>query len=300
MTYTFFLRGFYSFCFILLCVMMIDPGLLYTRIERFVEDEIMASEAQKEEYQKLASLLLTYSVEDQFGPLKLFRLGNNYDGGYVVPEKACKDADVLFGYGIANDISFEESFSDLYHKPSYGFDCGLDSFPSKNKYFTFVSQCIGTDRFLYDKDNSSQNISSFTQQVNKLGLQNKKIFIKMDIEGAEYEAFEDILKSPFNITAIVIEVHFVREGEISKAIKLLSNLQKDFVLLHVHGNNYEKYRSFSAANVKGLVPKVLELTYINKALVTNFKVSDNQSHPVEGLDMPNNRYTEDIEFSVLH
>lgn len=242
--------------------------------------------------------MLVYSSEDQSGPLKLFRLGNDYDGGYVVPEKACKDADVLFGYGIANDISFEESFSDLYDKPSYGFDCGLASFPSKNKHFTFVSQCIGTDKFLYDKDNSSQNISSFTNQVNKLGLQNKKIFIKMDIEGAEYEAFDDILKNSSNVTGIVIEIHFMREGEITKAIKLLSNLQKDFILLHVHGNNYQTRRSFAASNVKGLVPKVLELTYINKSLVTKFKVAANQSHPVEGLDMPNNKEYNDCEFMV--
>ncbi len=298
MSYSKFLRGFFYSCFVILFVMILDPFFVCTKIERFFEDEIMAPKVQKQAYENLANLLVVYEVADNNGPLHLLRLGNDYDGGYVVPEKACKDADVLFGYGIANDISFEEKFSAFYHKPSYGFDCGVDSFPSKNKYFTFVSQCIGTDKFLYDKDSSSQNISSFIQQVNNLGLQNKKIFIKMDIEGAEYEAFDGILKASSNVTGIVLEIHFIREGEILKAIKLLSALNKDFLLLHVHGNNYEMHRSFSARNVKGLVPKVLELTYINKALVTSFKISNNQSHPVLLLDMPNNRLRDDCSFEL--
>lgn len=298
MSYSKFLRGFFSSCFVLFFVMILDPFFVCTKIERFFKDEVMAPEVQKQAYANLANLLVVYEAEDNNGPLHLLRLGNDYDGGYVVPEVACNKADVLFGYGIADDISFEESFATRYKKQSYGFDCGISSVVSQNQDVTFVNQCIGSDRFLYDKNSSSKSISSFSEQVNKLGLQDKKIFIKMDIEGAEYEAFDDILKASSDVTGIVLEIHFIREGEILKAIKLLSDLNKDFLLLHVHGNNYEMYRSFSASNVKGLVPKVLELTYINKALVTRFKVSNNQSHPVPLLDMPNNRLRDDCSFEL--
>ena len=73
---------------------------------------------------ELVKHLSVYSAYDQNGPLILKRVGRDYDGGYVVAEKSLQKADALLGYGIADDPSFEEAFSNLYKKPSYGFDGG--------------------------------------------------------------------------------------------------------------------------------------------------------------------------------
>jgi hypothetical protein len=243
------------------------------------------------------SLLKISSAYDKNGDIKLSRMGRANDGGYVVPEKALESADVLLGYGIADDQSFEEGFSKAYNKPSYGFDCGISNVKSTSNLFNFVNECIGTDQFLYSGRNSSQKITSFGTQLKNLDLTGKKIFLKMDIEGAEYEAFEDIYKYHSNITGIVMEIHFHNTRTLDRAISLLKELNKNFVLVHLHGNNAATHHSFMTRNSSGLIPKVMELSYIHKSLVTSYKLSDNQKHPTE-LDMPNLVGLEEMKFEI--
>jgi hypothetical protein len=245
---------------------------------------------------ELVRYLRVYSAYDENGPLVLRRMGRDYDGGYVVAEKSLQKADALLGYGIADDISFEEAFCDLYKKPAYGFDGGIEGIKSHNKLFTFMKECISSNKFLYGGEQPSVKISTFPQQLDRLKLKNKKVFIKMDIEGAEFEAFPDILPYHQNITGIAFEMHFKSLENLKKAIALLSDLEKEFILIHVHGNN-ACGSGFSTKDVRGKVRYMLELTYINKNLVTTFELSKNQKHPTS-LDMPNISSRPDAEFEV--
>ena len=252
-----------------------------------------------ERRQLLAELvphLKTYTVYDQNGPLLLKRVGRDYDGGYIVPEKSLQMADALLGYGIADDPSFEEAFSDTYKRPSYGFDGGVASVPSKNKLFTFFRECISSDQFLYGNQMSSGKVSTFTQQLDRLGLKGKKVFVKMDIEGAEYEAFPDILAHADQITGIAFELHFRSLPALRKAVALLKELDQQFILVHVHGNNSGK--TFSTKGMTGKIPYTLELTYINKNLVTRFEVALNQKHP-QPIDRPNVPTLPEAEFEII-
>lgn len=246
--------------------------------------------------QKLVRFLKVYSAYDHNGNLQLVRHGKPNDGGYVVATKAFESADALLGYGINDDNSFEDNFSEIYAKPSYGFDCGITHINAKSPLFTFVDQCIGSDRTLYNTSQSSGKISTFEQQVGQLKLKGKKLFIKMDIEGAEYEAFEGILPYHSSITGIALEIHFHDIEATKKALKLLSSLDKNFVLLHVHGNNC--CVGFSTPNSIGKISRVLELSYIHKSLITNYHVAKDQTHPT-AIDMPNNIGTPEAEFEVL-
>ncbi len=135
-------------------------------------------------FEDLVLKLKVYTVFDQSGPIQLIRHGKPGDGGYLVPRVAFEKADVLLGYGIADDISFEESFSTVYQKPSFGFDCGVENIPINNKLCTFISECIANDNNVYVHQKSSGKFSTFPHQLKKLGLQDKKLFIKMDIESA--------------------------------------------------------------------------------------------------------------------
>ncbi|MFZ4076809.1 MAG: hypothetical protein ACOYKA_02375 [Legionellaceae bacterium] len=250
----------------------------------------------QQQKEQLIPFLRVYSAADEAGLLALKRHGHAHDGGYVVPIKAIETADLMMGYGIADDASFEEEFSTHYHKPSYGFDCGVDHINSQNKLFSFVNECIGNDSFLYRSQHSSKKITSYSEQRAALHLNGKKIFMKMDIEGAEYEALKDVLKQPSEITGLVLEIHFYNRKMIEQAIQLLSSLDQHFLLLHVHGNNYTRHY-FSSKSASGQVPQVLELTYINKALVTEYHLSSNQSHPLP-IDTPNNPKAKDANFTI--
>ena len=126
----------------------------------------------------------------------------------------------------------------------------------------------------------------------------------MDIEGAEFEAFPDILKHANNITGIAIEIHFDdpvtktnKAHQINKAIKLLSGIDQKFLLVHLHANNCSP-NSFTTQNSKGEISEVLELTYINKSLVDRYDIAKNQSHPSE-LDITNCLENPDPTFEVL-
>lgn len=233
-------------------------------------------------YTKLVDLIFVYDIYDANNQkLSIRRHGKKGDGGYVVPEIALQKADALVGYGISNDISFEEEFSNKYHKPSYGFDCSIDHIDIKNESCHFVQECISSTKFLSNTPKSNQLlISSFPEQLHKLRLENKKIFLKMDIEGAEYDAFEDIYSYAQNITGIVLEIHF--NSNISQtidAIKLITRLDRDFYLAHLNANNCCE-DTFTTINSKGKISKVIELTFINKSLVHHAEISTNQSHPL--------------------
>lgn len=248
--------------------------------------------------EEFVELLKTYKVEDNNGPIELIRIGRDGDGGYLSPIAALKESQALFGYGVKDDISFEENYSEKFNKPSFGFDCSTETIEVKNTLTSFISECLGTDKFLYNPYNSLK-ISTFNEQIKNLNLDNKKIFIKMDIEGAEYETFSEILKNSSNITGIVMELHLGREipDQYNKAITLLSSINKDFYLLNVHGNNCG-WESFVTKNSKGKIPKLLELTYINKNLVTNASLAEDQTHPSK-LDMPNCKHKQDFNFEII-
>lgn len=246
----------------------------------------------------LAEFLKTYSAYDENGPLELIRHGKEYDGGYVAAVKAFRQADVLLGYGINDDNSFEDQFSLIYNKPSYGFDCGIYQINSESKLFTLVSECIGSDAFLYNKSSGNNKVASFNKQLDSLNLRGKKLFIKMDIEGAEYDAFPEIIDYKNNITGIALEIHFANPKTTQNALNLLKRLDKDFVLIHVHGNNCCTETGFKTINSIGIIPNVIELSYINKALVTDYTLSGDQSHPLK-IDQPNIQGKPDAVFTIM-
>ena len=112
-------------------------------------------------------------------------------------------------------------------------------------------------------------------------FEKKKLFIKIDIEGAEYEVMPDILRYAQNITGIAIEVHFSESHEqVKQVYDLLDDLKKDFVLVHVNGNNCAS-NIFTASNCEGNIPRVIELSYINKNLISDYRLAENQEHPSE-------------------
>lgn len=245
----------------------------------------------------LVSHLKTFQVFNNGREIPLIRLGREGDGGYLVSKEAITNADVLLGYGVQDDISFEEDFSKTYNKPSYGFDCGSKEIKTTTPLTHFISECIATDKFLYNST-SSMKVSSFSQQIKNLNLEDKKIFIKMDIEGSEYEALPEIISNSDNITGIVMELHLVEEVENSfnKALELVKSLNEKFYLVNIHGNNCG-WETFTSKNLKGRMPRLLELSYINKNLVSKANIDPNQLHPSKA-DLPTCKNKNELVFET--
>jgi FkbM family methyltransferase len=104
------------------------------------------------------------------------------------------------------------------------------------------------------------------------------IFLKIDIEGAEYRVVRQVLKFADRIDMMVIEFH---DTEPLRRIftDYVNSILCSFNIIHIHGNNY-------GGIARDGLPEVLEITFLNKRFPTETFCRDKL--PLTGLDFPNN------------
>lgn len=216
------------------------------------------------------------------------RIGNTYDGGYVLPKISLEQSECLFSYGINNDITFDEHYIQLSGKKVYGYDHTIQgihtNYPS---LFTWYKKGLsGTIQ---------QDTDNFLDHYKQLGIAGR-VLLKVDVEGCEYEWLQNTdLQQLANITTgIVMEIHFIHHADIrEKFINCLEQLNKHFYLCHMHGNNYAPTFDYEGNDL----PIVFELTFVPKDLITEVSFST-ESFPTE-LDTPNNPDSPDINLNFI-
>jgi hypothetical protein len=114
-------------------------------------------------------------------------------------------------------------------------------------------------------------------------MKRRKIFVKIDIEGSEYEIIEDLIANQDLIIALVIEFHDT-EARREEFLSSMRNLMKYFSVIHIHGNNFAPLSS-------DYFPTVLELTLV-KAETVKHQLRKSR-FPIFNLDHPNNPLNED-------
>ena len=119
------------------------------------------------------------------------------------------------------------------------------------------------------------------------------LFVKMDIEGAEYDVLPALLADADRITGLAVEFHDVGR-EWTRFRALLEALTVPFAVVHVHGNNWGPLVPGTA------VPEVLEVTLLHRGLMTAEEQAAEAADPlpVPGLDWPNRPGTEDYQVLV--
>ena len=107
------------------------------------------------------------------------------------------------------------------------------------------------------------------------------VFVKLDIEGDEYDIVPEIVRRAPMFSGLVIEWHALdhRWGAFSQC---MDALREHFDVVHVHGNNYRPLIPGTS------VPAVLEMSLAHKALVGARPLSSGSTYPIEGLDWPCN------------
>tara|TARA_Y100001970_G_scaffold274499_1_gene374322 strand:- start:3300 stop:4097 length:798 start_codon:yes stop_codon:yes gene_type:complete len=259
---------------------------------------------------KSLNYLIPNKVDD------LIRLGNKRDAGYIVTESSLNNCNFLISFGMAENFTIERDFlnSNLEKKVHI-----YDHTINKSYFFKRIYKSI--KRLLYFKSNiknilnkiqdykdykniikdtrvkhfkekigpeNFENITSFKKVINRLQNQDK-IFLKSDIEGDEFKFLKNLIDYTDKIHLMVIEFHYLdKHRNLFKEIIL--DLKKNFYLIHLHGNNYTDYC------IDGL-PKVLEITFINKKYYNIKNGEYNLSFPIKNLDFPNVENEKDLEFS---
>jgi hypothetical protein len=261
----------------------------------------------------------------------LTHLGRNGDGGYAISARQIDKTEILLSFGIFNDWSFEADFLKRKDAKLYAFDKSVSlplftmkviesllkapvhlllghTVKAKNwlrashdylyavfnfkKFFKPSLNRFFIHKFLGHIDNETYiSFDAIFKEIAAFTPPNLSVFIKMDIEKWEYFTLPDIEPFVEKINGLAVEFHelYIAQKRFEDIIKMLS---KHFYIAHVHANNCGGL--IHSSNL----PELLEITFINKALVENAVLSS-RSYPIEGIDFPNNGALEDIKLDFI-
>jgi hypothetical protein len=155
-----------------------------------------------------------------------------FDGGYVIllpPDDNNRSYDLVLSAGVADDVSFEEEMATLYNAPVHLYDGTIEEYPSSRR---------PPNVFFHRENISSNYLEGCT--LSEYFLNYNDIFLKMDIEGHEFEWLDSLSTADMlKIKQIVIEIHLSESPseQLQKQRRALSRLAYTHVLLHAHGNN---------------------------------------------------------------
>ena len=228
------------------------------------------------------------------GTYELIRLGRDHDGGYLVDPASIAASQSLVSGGISLDWSFERDFCQRNEVPLLAHDGTIGPFhilllALKYLLLLRIPKSFATARLLVDyfsffragrihrrlnvgEDSSTSHSLLSILAGNELPT---PIFIKMDIEGAEYLLLNDLLARASQISGLVVEFH-----DIHQHLDELTHFIESFplTLVHVHSNNFG-----GKVDANG-DPLTLELSFSANPV----RVSDEQTipHPLDQLNFP--------------
>jgi hypothetical protein len=209
------------------------------------------------------------------------RAGRRADGGYVVVDDF-QNLAALISLGVGDDVSFDLAFAER-GIPVFQYDHTIERPPAKHELFEFHQIKVACYR----------NESSVTlKELATHHAINLKTILKIDIEGDEWEIFDETPVETLEcFSQIICEFHWFHrcyEDEWNeRALRVLRKLRSRFAVVHIHANNFSPIRSLG--NVP--FPDVLEVTYANLSL---YPTQPSTVRFPTDLDAPNDPSTPDI------
>jgi len=218
---------------------------------------------------------------------KYVRLGEAHDGGYLMCEELLEGTTEAYSIGIDGFDGWGADLSNRLGITVHQYDCYDTRLPAcgagLNCKLDFHAECMGKTAY---KDDYGRQFTSLEAELSKYGhspSNRADKILKMDIEGGEWP----VLSHPENVpllgqfSQIILELHGTTDATPMK-LDALKNLLKDFVVVHVHGNNCCQ----AAETPEGyVVPPILEVTFVRRGLAQEASC---QSDPQESsLDHDN-------------
>jgi hypothetical protein len=259
----------------------------------------------------------------------LVRIGRQQDGGYIITQRQLDNTVILLSFGISTDWSFDDDFLCKAGKSGevylYAYDYSVSALimqkhivkflfsamckvvtldiksakerfgfafekiihpfqrffnPSKNRYF--FKKYVGN----YDNDKYVSIGTIFNMHV-KHPVKDLSVFVKMDIEESEYRTLHDFKPFYHLINGFVIEFHNL-DILSNNFTTIIDEMSEYFYIAHVHANNHCGYIYPTK------LPTTLEITFINKNLISENPVDSTYSYPILGLDFACNPQVSDI------
>ncbi len=144
--------------------------------------------------------------------------------------------DCLMNYGVGYNVKFEKQFYKLAKKPVYAFDPTLKQTSyitdelKRGEWYTGSKHIFRLLMWqLQEKSLPKQGIQFIEEglagsnyelfktldyHLSKYNLHNKKLFLKIDIEGAEYDVLKEdsFYTNVQNVVQLVFEFHYVEKS----------------------------------------------------------------------------------------
>lgn len=221
--------------------------------------------------QDLSRLLQVYDL-DEFSQV---RIGNrNGDGGYVIHAIPERFATIVLSYGINDDISFESELSQHYpNSMIHLFDHTVPPPTELSENHLFHPEGVA--------ESKTPNVDTLSAHIHRYSEPEDWIFIKMDVEGCEFDAFRSISQQELGrVSQLAIEIHGISKYNKS-LIPLLKRLSRFFVVTHLHANNGSPLSSWCGYDI----PELIEVTLVNRKISGTPRKSEKR-FPTP-LDAPN-------------
>jgi hypothetical protein len=266
----------------------------------------------------------------------LVRVGCDFDGGYVLTKRQIEKTEILLGFGIGENWSFEQDFLQKRKGVKlYAFDESVSLLKLKHESlwefgYMLVYLFLGRISKSQNSKNQWHYYAKKAKEFASFFSDSQNHFFEKYL--GEYDhggytcfdtIFKDILSSPSNTIikdhSIFIKMD-IENWEYRTLPQLLPYFEKinglviEFHELDIAAKKFEEimdmfssqfYIAHVHANLCGgyiyntKLPMLLEITLIHKSLVGNVPALSTLDYPVKGLDQPNAKDNEDIVLPFL-
>jgi hypothetical protein len=221
---------------------------------------------------------------------QLERFGEANDGGYLMCGNLLRDIQSGYSYGIAGYDKWGCDISSRFEVPVHQYDCFNPTQPAcPDGKTVFHVECVGDTNATVE----GRLFDTIEHQFAKNGDAAKRIVLKIDVEGAEWDSLlstpDEVLR---RIDQMAVEFHWERDDsswiQQERYARLVRRLKEFFEIAHLHFNN--------ASCLEGLEPFpswAFEVLFVSKRLA---KVEPSrQAAGLHPLDAPNNPTFEDCQ-----
>jgi hypothetical protein len=162
---------------------------------------------------------------------ELERFGEEHDGGYLLCGNLLADVRSGYSYGINGYDGWGCAVSSALDVPIHQYDCFNPARPlCESGRTVFHDECIGRAR-----TGDGRGFDTLAAQIAANGEAGQRLVVKMDVEGAEWEALldtpDDVL---VQIDQLVVEFHRIE----APSVAVVAKLKRWFHVAHLHWNNY--------------------------------------------------------------
>ena len=198
----------------------------------------------------------------------------------------CRRLIALLTTELVINVSFEKKFNSVTQKPVSAFDPTMKKASylaeglKRGAYFETARQAARLMVWLLKEkslknhgihfieeglsDRNTNDFKTYQYHLTKYNLLDKKIFLKIDIEGAEYDAMKEagFFTNMDNVIQFVAEFHYLKD-HFQVMADIFKKLQPTHSLIHLHGNNNGGVFNYEGKNI----PEVLEVVFLHNSFV---------------------------------